>query len=122
MTNLTEVNEYIAGFPLEIQVILEQVRQTIKESAPQSVEVISYGMPGYKLQGMLVWFGGFKNHVGFFPKTAAIEIFKEELTGYKWSKGTIQFPYNKPIPFDLITRVVKFRVEENTLIKSTNTK
>ncbi|MDR3653329.1 MAG: DUF1801 domain-containing protein [Paludibacter sp.] len=118
MTNPTEVNEYIAGFPPEIQVLLEQVRQTIKESAPKSVEVMSYGMPGYKLNGILVWFGGFKNHIGFFPKTAAIEIFKEELIGYKCSKGTVRFPYNKKIPFDLITKIVKFRAEENSQVKN----
>ena len=113
MTKPTDINEYIAGFPEEIQMLLEQIRQTIKAVAPEAKEVISYGMPGFKLNDILVWFAAHTNHVGFYPKATPIEVFKEELADYKCSRGAIQFPFKKPIPFDLITKIVKFRKDEN---------
>ncbi len=107
------VDEYIAQFPEDVRQVLNQMRATVKENAPQAEERISYGMPGYFMKGRLVWFGGFKKHVSFFPTTSGIEHFQEELAGYKQSKGTVQFPLDKPIPYDLIAKIVKFRVEEN---------
>jgi uncharacterized protein YdhG (YjbR/CyaY superfamily) len=106
-------DEYIATLPKNVQSILEELRQAIKESAPEAEEVISYQMPAFKLNGILVWFAAFKNHIGFFPKTSAIEAFREELSGYELSKGTIRFPLDKPIPLDLVKKIVKYRVKEN---------
>jgi uncharacterized protein YdhG (YjbR/CyaY superfamily) len=107
------IDEYIATFPKDVQVILEELRLTIHDAAPGAEEVISYQMPAFKLNGMLVWFAAFKNHIGFFPKVSAIEAFKEDLSGYELSKGTVRFPLNKPIPFGLVKKIVKFRVKEN---------
>jgi uncharacterized protein YdhG (YjbR/CyaY superfamily) len=109
-----DVNEYIAGFPKEIQDKLEQLRSTIKKAAPDAEEVISYGMPGYKLKGSLVWFGGHTNHIGFYPRgPSALNAFKKELSKYKSSKGAVQFPLDEHLPLDLITKMVKYRVKEN---------
>lgn len=107
------VDEYIAAFPKNEQIILQEMRQAIKEAAPGAEETISYQMPAFKLNGILVWFAAFKNHIGFFPKTTAIEAFKEELSGYELSKGTIRFPMDKQIPYDLVRKIVKYRVKEN---------
>jgi uncharacterized protein YdhG (YjbR/CyaY superfamily) len=107
------VDEYIASFPPNVQATLQQVRQTIKETAPQAKEVISYSMPAFKQNSILVWFAAFKNHIGFFPKVSAIEAFKEKLSGYQTSKGTIRFPLDKPIPVNLVREIVKFRVKED---------
>ena len=113
MTKPKDSDEYIAGFPKEIQNLLEQVRATIKKAAPKAEEVISYGMPGFKLNGMLVWFAGYTKHIGFYPKASGIESFKKELSIYKGAKGSVQFPIDKPLPLGLITKIVKFRVREN---------
>ncbi len=107
------VDEYIAGFPEDVRQVLNKMRSTIKENAPQAEERMSYGMPGYFLKGRLVWFGGFKKHVSFFPMTTGIDHFQEELAGYKQSKGTVQFPLDQPVPYELIGRIVRFRVVEN---------
>ena len=107
------VDEYIKSFPKDIQRMLEELRTTIKDAAPLAEEVISYSMPAYKLHGMLVWFAAHTNHIGFYPRGSGIEEHKKELAGYKLSKGTIQFPIDKPLPFALITKIVKFRVKEN---------
>ena len=107
------IDEYIAQFPREIQDLLQAVRRTIKESAPQAQETISYRIPTFKLNGNLVHFAAFKDHIGFFPTSSAIVAFKEELSGYKTSKGTIHFPLDKPIPLDLVRKIVMFRVQEN---------
>jgi len=107
------VDEYIAPFPQETQRLLQLVRGAIRETVPDAEEVISYGMPGYKFNGMLVWFAGYKKHIGFYPKTNAIKVFKKELTGYKTSKGAIQFPLDKPLPVTLIKHIVKLRAKEN---------
>ena len=106
-------DEYISTFPRNVQIILEEVRQAVKDAAPDAEEVISYQMPAFKLNGILVWFAAFKNHIGFYPKASAIEVFKERLSSYQISKGTVQFPLNEPIPFDLIKEIVRYRVKEN---------
>ncbi len=108
------VDEYIATFPRDVQVILQEMRQAIKEAAPEAEETISYQMPAFKQNGILVWFAAFKKHIGFFPKTTAMSAFKDELSGYEMSKGTIRFPLDKPIPVDLVKKIVKYRIEENS--------
>jgi uncharacterized protein YdhG (YjbR/CyaY superfamily) len=107
------IDEYIATFPKNVQSILDEMRQAIRESAPQAEEVISYQIPAFKLNGNLVYFGAFRNHIGFYPTSSPMEAFKEELSGYAVSKGTVRFPLDKPIPFDLVKKIVKFRVKEN---------
>ncbi len=108
-----EVDDYIGTFPAETQVLLNQVRAVIKKAAPAADEIISYRMPCYYLNGPLVYFAGFKNHIGFYPTASGIESFKDRFSGYKWSKGAVQFPYNQPVPFDLITEIVRFRLNLN---------
>jgi uncharacterized protein YdhG (YjbR/CyaY superfamily) len=107
------IDEYIATFPKNVQSILEELRQTIRDSAPEAEEAISYQIPTFKLNGNLVHFAAFKNHIGFYPTPSAIEAFKEELSDYEVSKGTVKFPMNKPIPFDLVRKMVSYRVKEN---------
>lgn len=108
------IDEYINRFPKNVQVILEKMRQTIKETAPEAVETISYQMPTFKLNGKnLVHFAGWKNHIGFYPVPSDIEAFKKELTPYKNAKGSVQFPIDKPIPYALVKKIVFFRIEEN---------
>ena len=107
------VDDYIATFPKNVQRILEEFRQAIRDAAPEAEETISYQMPAFKLKGILVWFAAHKNHIGFYPRMSAIESFKDKLSHYKVSKGTVQFPLNEPIPFELIKEMVKFRVKEN---------
>ncbi len=122
MITATDVDQYIAGFSDETQNKLMQIRQIIKETAPEAVEIISYGMPGYKLNGMLVWFAAAKNHIGFYPKANVLAVFKNGLTDYKCSKGTLQFPFLKPLPVDLIKMIVQFRIEENYMSAKTKRK
>ena len=107
------IDEYIAGFPQDTQIILEQIRATIKKAAPEAEESISYAMPAFKLRGALVYFAAFKNHIGFYALPAGNEAFRKELSVYKTGRGSIQFPLNKPMPLSLITKIVKFRVKEN---------
>ncbi len=114
------VDEYIAQFPKNVRDELEQLRKVIKESAPEAEETISYSMPAFKQNGILVWFAAFKNHIGFFPKASTIKAFKEKLGKHKVSKGTIQFPLNKPIPYKLVREIVKLRVKENESKKKSN--
>lgn len=104
------MEDYIANFPIEVQALLENMRQIIKEVAPKATEVISYGMPAFKLNKVLVYFAGYKNHIGFYPTASGIEKFKNEFHDYKWSKGAVKFPLNKPLPIDLIQRIVLFRI------------
>jgi uncharacterized protein YdhG (YjbR/CyaY superfamily) len=106
-------DEYIAAFPEEIQTILEKIRATIKTAAPDAQEKISYQMPTFDLKGNLVHFAAFKNHIGFYPTPTGIEKFKKELSAYEGAKGSVQFPLDQPIPYDLISKIVKFRVKEN---------
>jgi uncharacterized protein YdhG (YjbR/CyaY superfamily) len=107
------IDDYIAGYPADVQAILQQIRQTIHETAPEATEAISYGMPTFKLNGNLVHFGAFKNHIGFYPVPSGMEAFKDELAAYKQGKGSVQFPLDKPMPLDLIRRIVEFRVQES---------
>jgi uncharacterized protein YdhG (YjbR/CyaY superfamily) len=107
------IDEYIATFPKNIQIILGELRQAIRDSAPSAEEAISYQMPAFKLNSLLVYFAAFKNHIGFYPTSSAVEAFKEELSDYEVSKGTVRFPINKPIPFDLVKKMVRYRVKEN---------
>lgn len=112
-TNFKSIDEYISIFPKDVQKILEQVRQTIKEIVPDAEETISYLMPTFKLNGTyLIYFAGWKKHIGFFPKAKPIVVFKDELVDYNTSKGAIQFPLGKRIPLGLISRITKFRVKE----------
>ncbi len=108
------IDEYIAGFPKDIQSKLQALRTTIRQAAPEAEEALSYQMPTFKLAGKnLVHFAAFKNHIGFYPAPSGIEAFKKELSVYKTSKGAVQFPLDQPLPLKLITRIVKFRVKEN---------
>jgi uncharacterized protein YdhG (YjbR/CyaY superfamily) len=112
------IEKYIEACPFRTKTLLKQMRSTIKKAAPEAKEVISYKMPAFKLNGMLVWYAAFKNHIGFYPRPSGIEMFKKELLAYKLSKGTVQFPLDKPLPLTLITKIVKYRVKENTLKKT----
>ena len=107
------IDEYISGFPVETQRKLDQVRATIRKAAPKAEEVISYAMPAYKCNGMLVFFAGYKNHIGFYATPTGHSAFKKELSVYKQGKGSVQFPLDKAMPLKLITKIVKFRVKEN---------
>ncbi len=108
------VDEYIESFPEETQEILKQVRNTIRRAAPDAEETLSYGMPAYKMYGKpLVYFAGYKKHIGFYATPAGHSEFASELSKYKQGRGSVQFPIDKPLPLDLITRITKFRVQEN---------
>lgn len=107
------VDEYIDQFPPEVKTVLQGLRKTIKAAAPQAEEIISYAMPAYKYNGVLVYFAGYKNHIGFYGTPTGHEAFKKELSIYKSGKGSVQFPLDKPLPLKLITRIVKFRVKQN---------
>ncbi len=107
-------DEYIAGFPENIQRKLNDLRAAIRKAAPGAEESISYRMPAYKLNGVLVYFAAQKNHIGFYPTSSGVIAFKKELAGYKTSKGAVQFPLDKPIPLKLVSTIVKFRVKENS--------
>lgn len=113
MATPKNTDEYIASFQETERLLLEQMRAIIKAVVPDAQEVISYGMPAFKLNGMLVWYAAYTKHIGFYPKPLAIEVFKKELSPYKCSKGAIQFPFDQPLPAALITEIVKFRVMEN---------
>ena len=107
------IDEYIANFPEDVQVVLEKLRATIKKAAPDAEETINYQIPTFTLKGNLVHFAAFKKHIGFYPTPSGMEKFKKELSGYEGSKGSVQFPLDKPIPYGLISKIVKFRVKEN---------
>lgn len=107
------IDGYISNFPPEVQEILKTLRRVIKESAPDAEEKISWKMPTFFLHGNLVHFAAFKNHIGFYPAPSAIDVFKNELSEYKGAKGSVQFPIEKPLPYELISEIVRFRVAEN---------
>jgi uncharacterized protein YdhG (YjbR/CyaY superfamily) len=111
-TDFKSIDEYIASFPSDIQEVLQSIRETVHKAAPDATEAISYQMPTFKLKGKnLVHFAAFKNHIGFYPTPNGIEEFKEELSQYKGAKGSVQFPLAQPMPYDLISRIVIFRVK-----------
>jgi uncharacterized protein YdhG (YjbR/CyaY superfamily) len=108
-----DVDDYISGFPKQAQALLKKMRATIRKAAPAAGETISYNMPAFVLDGKrLVWFAGFKSHIGFYPGSAAIAAFENELSAYKTAKGSVQFPLSQPLPVDLVSRIVKFRLEK----------
>ena len=108
------IDEYISAFPEDIQRILNDLRQAIRDAAPEADETINYQMPTFTLDGNLVHFAAFKNHIGFYPTPSGIEAFKEELSRYKGAKGSVQFPIDEPLPLPLIRRIVEYRVQENS--------
>ncbi|PZR28702.1 MAG: hypothetical protein DI538_24695 [Azospira oryzae] len=111
---ITTIDEYIATHPEKTQVILQKLRAVIQKAAPEAEETINYAIPTFTLNGNLVHFAGYKNHIGFYPAPSAIKAFAQELSKYDGAKGSIQFPIDKPLPYALITKMVKFRVKENT--------
>ena len=114
------IDEYIATFPVETQKILEELRATIKAAAPDAGEKISYQMPTFAQKGNLVHFAAYKNHIGFYPTSSGTQAFKQELSIYEGAKGSVKFPIEKPLPLELISKIVKFRVAEN--LKKAETK
>lgn len=107
------IDEYIRTFPEDVQNILKKMRKTIQEAAPEAKEAISYQIPTFQLNGNLVHFAAFKNHIGFYPTSSGIEAFNDALSPYKRSKGSVQFPIDKPVPYDVVKKIVVFRVQEN---------
>jgi len=107
------ISEYIANFPKDVQMILEKLRATIREAAPEAEEAISYQMPTFRLKGNLVHFAAYKNHIGFYPTPSGIEKFEGELSAYEGAKGSVKFPIDQPLPLDLIRKIVSYRVTEN---------
>jgi len=112
-TKFKTVEEYFGAFPQATQKIMASLRATIKAAAPDAEEKISYNMPAFMQQGMLVYYAAYDGHIGFYPTPSGIAAFKKELAGYKSAKGSVQFPIHQPLPLDLVTRIVQFRVEEN---------
>jgi uncharacterized protein YdhG (YjbR/CyaY superfamily) len=112
-TKFKTVEEYLSAFPATTKSILRKMRSTIKEVVPKADEVISYNMPAFKQNGILVWYAAYRQHIGFYPTPAAIKTFAQELRQYKTSKGAIQFPIDKPLPTSLVKKIVRFRVKQN---------
>ena len=120
---MNEVDEYITGFPPEVQQIMHEIRRIITDAAPDAVEGMAYGMPGYKTHSKpLVYFAGYKKHIGFYATQTGHSAFAEELAQYKQGKGSVQFPLDKPIPYDLISRMTVFRALENSVISNSKPK
>jgi uncharacterized protein YdhG (YjbR/CyaY superfamily) len=118
MTKFQTVDEYVSALPQPARDAVATLRQAIRQAAPQADEIISYNMPAFRWNGILVWYAAFKNHVGFYPRVSAIAAFKTELAPYKTSKGAIRFPISEPIPISLVKKIVKFRIKENTTSKA----
>ncbi len=112
MDKFKTIDEYISSFPKSTQTILKGIRKAIQEEAPEATEVISYGMPTFKLKKNLIHFAAYKHHIGIYPTPSSVEEFKKELEEYKTSKGAIQFPLNDPFPLDLVRRIVRYRIKE----------
>ena len=112
-TKTYDIDKYISGFSKDKQKLLKQLRGIIRKAAPQAQESISYGMPAFKENGMLVYFAAWKNHIGFYPTSSGIKAFRKDLSSFTVSKGTVQFPLDKPLPKGLVTKIVKFKVKEN---------
>ena len=117
MEKYTMVDEYISSFPVETQKILQQLRQDLQQMVPEAKQKIGYGIPTFTLNGNLVHFAGYKNHIGLYPGSKAIEVFEDKLKGYHTSKGTVQFPIDQPLPMDLINKIVTFCVAQNVTKK-----
>jgi uncharacterized protein YdhG (YjbR/CyaY superfamily) len=115
-TQPTTIDEYIAGYPADMQEILREVRETIRQAAPEATEAMAYGLPTFRLEGNLVHFGAHPKHIGFYPTPSGITAFEEELAGYKRAKGSVQFPLTEPIPYELIGRITRYRVAENVAL------
>ena len=113
MEKYETIDEYIASFPVEIQKILQQLREDLQQMIPDAKQKISYAIPTFTLNGNLIHFAGYKNHIGLYPGSKAIEVLAEDLKDYETSKGTVQFPINKPLPMDLIKKIVDFCVAQN---------
>jgi uncharacterized protein YdhG (YjbR/CyaY superfamily) len=109
-----DIDEYIAGFPSDVQKILEKIRKTIRKAVPDAEEAIKYQIPTFVLNGNLIHFAAYKSHIGMYPAPRGSEEFKQELSAYEGGVGTVQFPLDQPIPYDLITRIVKFRVQQQS--------
>jgi len=123
MNKPTDIDAYISDFPESTQKLLQEVRSIVKQAAPVAAEVISYGMPAFRQDEMLVFFAAFKNHIGFYPIPSGIAAFKEDLSAFECTKGSVHFPLDKPLPAELITRIVTFRLSENrqkALLKKKN--
>jgi uncharacterized protein YdhG (YjbR/CyaY superfamily) len=112
-TKFTTVDEYFSALPKHTKAVLTEMRKTIKKAAPGAEELMSYNVPAFKQEGMLVWYAAHKEHIGFYPRASAIELFKKELSIYKGAKGSVQFPLDKPLPLGLIGKIVKYRLTEN---------
>jgi uncharacterized protein YdhG (YjbR/CyaY superfamily) len=108
------IDEYISQWPADIKEKLEAMRETVRKAAPKATEAISYGMPTFKLEGNLVYFAAFKTHIGFYPVPTGLKAFEKELSDFKTGKGSVQFPFDSPLPLALVSKIVKFRVQENT--------
>lgn len=113
MKSYQDIDQYISTFPPSVQTLLQQIRQTIHAAAPQATEAIKYSLPTFVLNGNLVHFGGYKKHIGFYPAPMGIKAFEDETAPYQTGKGTLQFPLDKPLPLELIKRIVLFRVEKS---------
>jgi len=112
-TNYKDIDEYIAGFPKDVQKILKKIRATIKKAAPKAEEAISYQIPTFNFHGYLIYFAAYKNHIGVYPAPRGVEGFKKGLARYGAGKGTLRFPLDEPVPYDLITKIVEFRAKQN---------
>jgi uncharacterized protein YdhG (YjbR/CyaY superfamily) len=112
-TKPTSFDEYIAGYPADVQTVLQQIRETIRQAAPEATEVFSYGIPGFKLHGNLLHFAAYPHHIGLYPTPAGDEAFQQEIAGMRAGKSTVRLPMDRPIPYDLIARITRFRVQEN---------
>ena len=112
------IDEYIDGFDSKTQALLQKIRKTIQKSAPGAIEAISYGIPTFKLNGNLVHFAGYKNHIGFYPGAAGVKAFAKKFKNYKYAKGSVQFPIEESIPYDLIAEIVEFRIKQQMKTKN----
>lgn len=117
MKDIGSIDEYIETYPMDVQKTLEKIRQTIKKAAPDATEAIRYGLPTFRLNGNLIHFGAYKTHIGVYPAPSGIAQFKQELAQYQTGKGTLTFPLNQPFPYDLLKKIVEFRVKESAASK-----
>ena len=113
------IDEYIGYYPADVQQLLQQIRLAVAKAAPKAVETISYSMPAFRQNGIIVWFAAFKNHIGFYPGVSGIAHFKKELSRFKSAKGSVQFPMDEPLPLGLVSRIVRFRVAEKLMSQKT---